>query len=138
MVHQQALQKVINDTIRPPQREHARLAALREYNQSGRQCLSHKSVTSASVRSALSYPHAFATGGLSSVEVCTCTELLHLNVRRECLVEDTYFQMLHDCTKWAQRRQLIVKYAGEDGIDEGGLSKSSDNLLASQPPWFSV
>lgn len=117
--HQQALQKVINDTIRHPRREHARLAALRAYNESGRRCLSHKSVTGrpASV-------HTFAAGGQPLAEVCTCEELCHLTLRREHLVEDAYLQLLHENTPKSLRRQLIVKYEGEDGIDEGGLSKS--------------
>ena len=108
-IHQQALQKIINDTIRPSRREHARLAALRAYNESGRRCLSHKSV-------------AHKSGVL--VEVCTCEELCHLTLSRERLVEDAYLQLLHENTPKSLRRQLIVKYEGEDGIDEGGLSKS--------------
>jgi hypothetical protein len=128
-MHQQALQKIINDTIRPSQRERARLDALREYNQSGRRCLSQESATATALIEAFGLTNAFATEGRRSLEVCTCKELCHLTLRRERLVEDAALQLLHDNTSRSLRRQLIVKFEGEDGIDEGGLSKSNRLIL---------
>eukprot|EP01043_Picozoa_sp_COSAG02_P059873 COSAG02_NODE_7710_length_2881_cov_3.761409_1_plen_286_part_00 len=122
-VHQQALQVIINNTIRPSGREHARLDALREYNQSGRRCLSHKSAIRGTWLEQAGLRNAFVAEGRRSFNVCTCKELCHLTLRREHLVEDTCLQLLYDNTSRSLHRQVIVKYEGEDGIDEGGLSK---------------
>lgn len=118
-IHQEALQKVINDVIRPSGRERARIAALQQYHQQGRRCLHNKAWSRAKPAG------TFAARGSEDthVPICTCQELCHLTLRREFIVEDTYMQ-LRDAPQ-SLHRQLIVKYEGEDGIDEGGLSKPS-------------
>jgi hypothetical protein len=54
---------------------------------------------------------------------------LQLEIRRDLIIRDTLFQ-LEEKSKLDLRKQLKINFAGEEGIDEGGIQKEFFQLVS--------
>eukprot|EP01052_Picozoa_sp_SAG31_P041898 SAG31_NODE_6483_length_2001_cov_1.146162_3_plen_248_part_00 len=137
--HKLALQSVIERN--PPaglgekQRTSAREAALRQNRLERRNC---QHLQMAKRPHSVLHPQGFDK---RRVRLCRCEELFHLTVNRKTFLMDTYNNFIAHCRYnskqhfdifrehaidsggTALRRKLIVRYEGESGIDEGGLTQ---------------
>lgn len=53
----------------------------------------------------------------------------HVNVRRTHIFEDSYYEIMRH-TPTDLKKRLLIKFAGEDGLDYGGLSREFFFLLS--------
>ena len=54
---------------------------------------------------------------------------MRLNVRRDCVFEDSFHQLRHRTTE-EMRGRLNVQFQGEDGVDAGGLTREWYQVMA--------
>ena len=72
-----------------------------------------------------------ARANVMGVLMGTVLPYMVLRVRRENIVEDTMRQLVH-CPPGDLKKQLKVKFIGEEGIDEGGVQKEFMQVVTRQ------